>query len=56
MNADHDRFMALAIEEAKRPLEEGNSPVGSVVVKAAATSHRTRSGLSNSAFGTWFAL
>ncbi|MEE9275953.1 MAG: deaminase, partial [bacterium] len=33
MALDHDHFMGLALEEAKRANEEGCVPVGSVIVK-----------------------
>ncbi len=33
MPLDHDRFMGLALEEARRSLAEGSAPVGSVIVK-----------------------
>lgn len=33
MTADHDRFMALAIEEARTGLQAGERPFGSVIVR-----------------------
>ncbi len=33
MTLDHDYFMGIAIEESEKSLEEGNVPVGSVIVR-----------------------
>ncbi len=33
MDIDHEHFMRLALEEAERARVEGNSPVGSVIVR-----------------------
>ncbi|MBI4184142.1 MAG: nucleoside deaminase [Proteobacteria bacterium] len=33
MPLDHDHFMGLALEESRKALEEGNVPVGSVIVR-----------------------
>lgn len=30
---EHERFMRIALEEARKAAEEGNSPVGSVIVR-----------------------
>ena len=33
MASDHERFMAMALEEARKAKTEGNSAIGSVIVK-----------------------
>ncbi len=33
MASEHERYMEMALEEARRGEEKGNSPVGSVIVK-----------------------
>lgn len=41
-NSDHRRFMELALREARRAAEEGEVPVGAVVVRAGAIVARDR--------------
>jgi len=43
MTADHDQYMAMAIEEARAGLAQGEQPFGSVVVRDGAVIARTRS-------------
>lgn len=43
MKGDHERFMAMAIEEAKRGLREGEQPFGAVVVRDGQVISRARS-------------
>ena len=43
MRDDHDQFMAIAIEEAKRGLRDGEQPFGAVVVFNETVVARTRS-------------
>jgi tRNA(adenine34) deaminase len=33
MKTDHHHFMGLAVDQARRGLDEGNSPIGSVIVR-----------------------
>jgi tRNA(adenine34) deaminase len=33
MTVDHDHFMELALEESRKAAAEGNSPVGSIIVR-----------------------
>ncbi|MFQ5911804.1 MAG: nucleoside deaminase [Nitrospinota bacterium] len=43
MDADHEKFMAIAIEEARRGQEEGEQPFGAVVVRDGEVISRTHS-------------
>jgi tRNA(adenine34) deaminase len=52
MNPSDDKFMAIALEEARRAMEDGEVPVGAVVVydgEVIARAHNLREGLQDPA-------